>query len=76
MIPSPLNVVVIDNIDLHIFQFNIGFVIYGSILRFKLSKQPYHWFEYQWLDNVKINKYTEFNPNIPCGLRVMIIFTD
>ena len=29
----------------------------------------------QWLDNVKKNKYTKFEPNIPCGSRVMSIFT-
>ena len=27
-----LNSVVIDNVDLHIFQFNINFVIFGSFL--------------------------------------------
>ena len=32
-------------------------------------------FSYQLLDNVKIHKYTEFEPNIPCGSRVMSIFT-
>ena len=51
-----LKYVVIDNFDLHIFQFNIDFVIFGSFLRFKFSKQPLHCFAYQWLDNVKINK--------------------
>ena len=29
----------------------------------------------QWLGNVKINKYANFNPNIPFGSRVMSIFT-
>ena len=34
-------------------------------------------FSYQWLDNVKIHKYTKFEPNIhvPWGLRIMSIFT-
>ena len=34
-----------------------------------------HIFSYQWLDNVKIHKYTKFEPNIPCGSRLMSIFT-
>ena len=29
-----------DNFDLHIFQFNIDFAIFGSFLRFKFSQQP------------------------------------
>ena len=32
-------------------------------------------FSYQWLDNVKIHKYTKFEPNIPSGSRVMSFFT-
>ena len=28
------------------------------------------------LDNVKINKYAKFDPNIPCGSRVMSVFTN
>ena len=27
-------------------------------------------------DNVKINKYTHFDKNIPCGSRVMSVFTN
>ena len=30
---------------------------------------------HQWLDNVKIYKYANFDPKIPCGSRVMSIFT-
>ena len=26
------------------------------------------------LDNVRINKYTKFDPNIPCGSRVMSVY--
>ena len=26
---------------------------------------PRHHFAYQWLDNIKINKYAKFDPNIP-----------
>ena len=32
-------------------------------------------FLYQWLDNVKMHQYTKFEPDIPCGSRVMSIFT-
>ena len=32
-------------------------------------------FSYKWLDNVKILKYTKFEPNIPSGSRVMSILT-
>ena len=32
-------------------------------------------FAYQWLDNIKINKYAKFNPNIPYGSGVMSFFT-
>ena len=32
-------------------------------------------FSCQWLYNVNIHKYTKFEPNIPCNLRVMSIFT-
>ena len=32
-------------------------------------------FLYQWLDNVKIHKYTQLEQNIPCGTRVRNIFT-
>ena len=35
---------------------------------------PSHGFVYQWLDNVKINRYAKFDPNIPCGSRVIRIF--
>ena len=35
-IPSP----VIDNFDLHIFQFNMDFVIFESFPRFSFSQQP------------------------------------
>ena len=36
-----------------------------------------HWSSglYQWLDDVKIRKYTKFEPNMSCGSRVMSIFT-
>ena len=36
---------------------------------------PHHQFANQWLDNVKINKYVNFDPNTPHGSRVMSIFT-
>ena len=76
----------IDNFDLHIFQFDICFVIFGILYVFKfihddnfsvimseikLSKQPRRLFAYQWLDNVKTNKYAKFDPNMPCGSRFM-----
>ena len=31
------------------------------------SAKPRHHFAYQWLDNVEMNKYAKFYPNIPCG---------
>ena len=40
------------------------------------SAKPRRRFGYQWLDNVTINKYAKYDPNIPCGLRVMSIFTN
>ena len=40
------------------------------------SAKPRHHFAYQYLDNVKIDKYAIFNPNIPCGSWVMSIFTN
>ena len=40
-----------NDFDLHIFQFTIDFVILGSFLLFKFSKQPRHRFAYQKLDN-------------------------
>ena len=39
------------------------------------STKPRHRFAWQWLDNVKIHKYTKFEANIPWGSRVMSIFT-
>ena len=39
------------------------------------SSYPCHRFAYQWLDNIKINKYAKFDPNIQCGSWVMSIFT-
>ena len=30
----------------------------------------------QWLDNVDMHLYANFDQNIPCGSRVMIIFTN
>ena len=71
-----LNIVVIDNFALNSFQFNIDFVIFGSFLRFKCYQQPRHHFAYQWLDNVKINKYAKFDPTLPCGSRVLSIYTN
>ena len=38
---------------------------------FELSAKPRHHFAYKWLDNIKINKYAKFDPNIPCGSIVM-----
>ena len=32
-------------------------------------------FAYQWLDNFLIHKYRKFEQNIPCGPRVMSVFT-
>ena len=69
-------IAVIDNFDLHILQFDTYFVIFGSFLRFKFSQQPRHRFAYEWLDNVKINKYVKFDPNIPCGSKVINTLTD
>ena len=46
---------------------NLNFVIFGSFL---LTV-----FEYQWLDTVKINKHTPFDPNVQRGSRVMSICT-
>ena len=42
-----LNIDVIGNFDLHIFQLNIGFVIFVFFLRFKLSQQSRHHFAHQ-----------------------------
>ena len=42
---------------LHIFQFKIYIVIFDWFLHFKYSQQPHHLFAYQWLDNVKTDKY-------------------
>ena len=39
------------------------------------SIKPRHFFAYQWLDNVRINKYAKFDPNKPCDKRVISIFT-
>ena len=39
------------------------------------SVKPRHIFSYHWLDNVQIQKYTKFEPNIPWGSRVVSIFT-
>ena len=35
--------------------------------------EPCNRFEYQWLSNVKINKYAKIDLNIPCVSSVMII---
>ena len=40
------------------------------------SSKPCHHFAYQWLDNVKINKYPKFDTHIPCDSRVMSSFTN
>ena len=31
-------------------------------------------YAYQWLDNVKINKFAKYDPNIPCGSTIMRVF--
>ena len=64
-----------DNFDLHIFQFMIDFVIFDSFLRFQFLQQPKYCFVYQWLDNVKLNKYGKVGPNIPFCSRIMSIDT-
>ena len=38
--------------------------------------KPRHRFAYKWLDNIKINKYAKFDPNILYVSRVMRIFTN
>ena len=75
-IPSLYNIVVIDNFDLNIFQFNIDFVIFDSFLRFIFSQQPRHRFVHQWLDNVTINKHIKVDLNIPHGSRVVNVYTN
>ena len=40
-----------------------------------LGEASAHFISYQWLDNVKIHKYTKFEPNVPCGSNVLSIFT-
>ena len=44
--------IVIDDFDLHIFQFKINIVIFGRFLCFIFSQYPCHGFAYQWLDNI------------------------
>ena len=60
------------------FQFNIDFVILGSFLLSKkvFSYKPRHRFAYQWMDNLKINKYAKFYHNIPCGSIVISIYNN
>ena len=38
--------------------------------------KPRHRFAYQCLHNVKMYKYAKFDKNIPCGSRVMSVFTN
>ena len=52
------------------------FVIFDSFLCFNFYKQPRHRFAYQWLVNDKVKKNAIFVPNLPCGSRVMSIFTN
>ena len=42
----------------------------------RCSAKPRHRFAYQRLDNVKIDIYAKFDSIIPCGSRVMSIFTN
>ena len=37
--------------------------------------RPEKSFAYQFLDNVKMYKYKKFDHNMPCGSRIMSIFT-
>ena len=57
------------------FNVTIDFAIFDSFLRFNFSQQPRHHFSYQWLDNVKINKYAKFDLNISSGSRVTCAFS-
>ena len=72
-----LNIVVIDNFDLYIFQFNIEYVIFWQF--FHVSNSPrslvtiLHTCGWTMID---MNKYAKFDPNIPCGSRVLSIFTN
>ena len=45
-IPSLKNIVVINDLDLHIFQIKIDIVIFGRFLHFKFSQQPRYGFAY------------------------------
>ena len=47
-----------------------------AIMMLREVRLPRHRIAYQWLYNVKINKYAKFDLNIPCGSRVMRIFTN
>ena len=38
------------------------------------SAKPRHPFAYQWLDNIRINKYAKFAPNIPYGSIVTCVW--
>ena len=48
--PIHQNIVVIDDFDLHIFQFKIYVVIFCIFLSFIFSQQPRHGLAYQWLE--------------------------
>ena len=49
-------------------------VTIGFATKYILAK-PYHRFAYLCLDNVKMYLCEKFDLNIPCGSRVMSIFT-
>ena len=45
--------------------------MYGAVMSIFTKRSRPANFAYQWLDNVKINKYAQFDQNMPCGSRVV-----
>ena len=65
----------IDNFVLHICNLN-RFCDSRQIFTLLILPAASSPFCIQWLDNFKYIISVQFDPNIPCGSRVMKIFTD
>ena len=66
------NLITIYGVVQELWAFSIKYLNQPNLC----SARPNHRFESQWLDNAIINKYAKYDTNIPCGSRVMSIFTN
>ena len=61
---------------IHVVQELQGFLLTAISWLDGCSAKPRHRFVYQWPDIVKMYELARFDQTIPCGSRVMSIFTN